>query len=90
VLPDHLGALIDRGSWTPAPIFGLVAAVGPVATPDLEATLNMGVGMVAVVAPQDADEALRHLRARGLPAWVAGEVGPGSGTAQLVGVHPEG
>ena len=55
VLPGHLAATVDRASWSPAPIFGLVGGVGGVARDELERTLNMGVGMVAVVAAQDAD-----------------------------------
>ncbi len=74
VLPAHLVGTVDRGTWTPPPIFGLVRAVGGVKDADLERPLNMGVGMVAVVAPDDADDALRLLAGRDVPAWVCGEV----------------
>jgi phosphoribosylformylglycinamidine cyclo-ligase len=90
VLPGHLTATVDRTSWAPAPIFGLVGEVGAVAREDLEATLNMGVGMVAVVAAAEADRAVQLLAGRGVPAWVAGTV---TATAQtstrvaLVGAH---
>jgi len=87
VLPGDLSATVDRGTWTPAPIFGLVGEVGRVAQRDLERTLNMGVGMVAVVAPADADRAVALLRERGVPAWTAGTVAPGSGAVTLVGDH---
>ena len=40
----------------------------------MERTFNMGVGMVALVAPADVDRALAVLTARHVPAWVAGEV----------------
>ena len=55
VLPPELTATIDRSTWTPAPVFDLVRRVGAVPQPDLEMTLNCGVGMVALVAPDDAD-----------------------------------
>ncbi|MGD7707483.1 phosphoribosylformylglycinamidine cyclo-ligase [Microlunatus sp. Y2014] len=90
VLPDGLAATIERGSWQPAPIFGLVQQVGGVSQADLEATLNMGVGMAVVVAPEAADEAVRFLMSRDVPAWVCGEVrdaAQGSPRAELVGVH---
>jgi phosphoribosylformylglycinamidine cyclo-ligase len=74
VLPRGLEAVVDRSTWTPAPIFALVRRLGRVPTGDLERTLNLGVGMVAVVAPESADAAVARLRARGLPAWVLGEV----------------
>jgi phosphoribosylformylglycinamidine cyclo-ligase len=96
VLPAHLEATIDRATWSPAPIFGLVGELGRVARADLEATLNMGVGMVAVVAAPAADRAIRLLAGRGVPAWVSGTLGDragrstagGAGQVTLVGDHP--
>jgi phosphoribosylformylglycinamidine cyclo-ligase len=85
VLPGHLGATVERASWSPAPVFGLVREVGGVARADLERTLNMGVGMVAVVAAVDADRARRLLAERGVPAWVAGTVAAGAAEVTLVG-----
>jgi phosphoribosylformylglycinamidine cyclo-ligase len=74
VLPLHLGARVDRSTWAPAPVFGLIRDVGGVTTEELERTLNMGVGMVAVLPPADAEPARRLLAARGLTAWPAGVV----------------
>ena len=54
----------------------------------MERVFNMGVGMVAVVAADDADRALRMLAERQVPAWVLGDITPGTGTARLVGSHP--
>ena len=65
---------VDRSTWTPPPIFGLVAELGRVPVADLERTLNLGVGIVAVVRPGRGDAAVARLDARGLPAWVLGEV----------------
>ncbi len=89
VLPDRVAATVDRSSWTPPPVFGLVAQVGGVPVDELEGTLNMGVGMVAVVAPDDADAAIRLLVERGIPSWLCGEVldVPG-GAVALQGAHP--
>jgi phosphoribosylformylglycinamidine cyclo-ligase len=91
VLPGHLTATVDRASWSPAPIFGLVAEVGGVARDDLEATLNMGVGMVAIVAAADADRTVQLIADRGVPAWIAGQVtaaAENSGEVTLIGAHP--
>ena len=74
VVPDHLHATVDRSTWAPAPVFELVGRLGEVARPELEKTLNMGVGMVAVVPRESADVALATLADRGVGAWVAGEV----------------
>jgi phosphoribosylformylglycinamidine cyclo-ligase len=88
VLPRRVSAVVDRATWTPAPVFGLVQARGRVEQDEMERTFNLGVGMVAVVPPDDVDRALAVLMARHVPAWVAGEVVEGDGTARLTGSHP--
>jgi len=91
VIPPGLTAELDRGTWTPAPVFGLIAQRGRIEAAEMEKTFNMGVGMVAVVAPEDTDRALAILTARHLQCWTLGTVnkgrkdGPG---ASLVGRHP--
>jgi phosphoribosylformylglycinamidine cyclo-ligase len=76
VLPRGLRATLHRSSWSPAPIFGLVAELGNVPRADLERTLNLGVGMVAVVRADRVDAALARLQGRGVPSWVLGQVTP--------------
>ena len=78
---------VDRSTWTPPPVFDLVGTTGAVEQLEMEKTLNMGVGMIAVVAPDDADAAVDVLTARGVTAWVAGEIVGGDGTAELVGAY---
>ena len=68
-------------------MFGLLAERGGITGPEMERVFNMGVGMVAVVAASDADRALGLLAARDVPAWQAGEVTAGEGTARLIGRH---
>ena len=58
---------------------------------EMEKTFNMGVGMVAVVSPDDTDRALAILTARHLDRWVLGTVKKArknSTRAELVGQHP--
>lgn len=91
VIPDGLHARIDRATWTPGPVFGLVGALGGVARAELEKTLNMGVGMVAVVPQSAVGATLSTLSARGVDAWVAGEVterGDRAEAVTLTGDHP--
>jgi phosphoribosylformylglycinamidine cyclo-ligase len=75
VLPKGLMATVDRSTWELPPVFKLIAELGNVPQPDLERTLNLGVGMVAIVDAASADAALARLAGRGLPAWVMGRVG---------------
>ncbi|WP_158884354.1 phosphoribosylformylglycinamidine cyclo-ligase [Amycolatopsis anabasis] len=92
VIPRGLTAALERGTWTPAPVFALIAQRGKVAAAEMEKTFNMGVGMVAVVSPEDADRALAVLTARHVPAWLLGEVRPAEDPdgprAVLSGAHP--
>lgn len=72
VIPHGLVAELDRGTWTPAPVFAMIAQRGRIDRPEMEKTFNMGVGMVAVVAPEDTDRALAILTARHLNCWTLG------------------
>jgi phosphoribosylformylglycinamidine cyclo-ligase len=74
VVPSGLTAVLDRGTWTPDPVFRMIAQRGRVEAEEMERTFNMGVGMVAVVTAEDVDRALAVLTARHVPAWVLGEV----------------
>ncbi|MGH7544638.1 MAG: phosphoribosylformylglycinamidine cyclo-ligase [Gemmatimonadota bacterium] len=79
-LPPDLDAVVDRASWEVPAVFRVLAREGGVADDEMLETFNMGVGMVAIVEPGVADEALRGLRDRGEPAaWVCGVVESGRG-----------
>jgi phosphoribosylformylglycinamidine cyclo-ligase len=92
VMPGSCEVRIDRTTWSPPPIFDLIATLGKVSEADMEATFNMGVGMVLVLPAEAADAGLSLLDRRGVPAWVCGSVAPaGSGTREhvsLFGTHP--
>ncbi|BCW73042.1 phosphoribosylformylglycinamidine cyclo-ligase [Arthrobacter sp. NicSoilB8] len=74
VLPQGLLATVDRATWELPAIFKLVSELGNVPLADLERTLNLGVGMVAIVSPEAADAAVSRLNDRGLPSWIMGTV----------------
>lgn len=88
VLPPDVDAVLDRATWRPAPVFGLLAGHGNVAPDEMERVFNMGVGMVAIVASHDSERALRLLAERRVPSWIAGQIAGGAGRAHLVGQHP--
>ena len=75
VLPQGTMATIDRSTWSLPAVFSVLAEAGQVPQADLERTLNLGVGMVAVVAPAAAESALTWLNANGMTSWQIGEVG---------------
>ena len=89
VLPAGVGASLRRDSWTPPAIFSLVQQVGNISQPDIEATLNMGVGMALVAPESSVDELVRTASERGIEAWVLGRTTSveGPATVELQGSH---
>jgi phosphoribosylaminoimidazole synthetase len=81
VLPDDVDAVVDLGSWPVPPLFRLVRELTPsMPTDELYRTLNMGIGMVVVCAPDEVDRVRSSI---GEPTWVIGALQPGSGTVEL-------
>jgi phosphoribosylformylglycinamidine cyclo-ligase len=60
MLPDGLGARIDRGRWTEPPIFEVLRREADLSDDDLFSTFNMGVGMVLAVAAEHAEAVAPH------------------------------
>ena len=74
VLPEGTGVALREGSWDVPPIFSLIGRGGPVETRELRRTFNMGLGLVVIVDPTFADEAVRRLTGAGERATIVGEV----------------
>ena len=74
VLPQGLEGRVNRNTWSIPPVFSMVAQLGNVPLADLERTLNLGVGMIAIVDPSVADAAVERLNARGISSWIMGDV----------------
>jgi phosphoribosylformylglycinamidine cyclo-ligase len=83
VLPPDADAVLERSTWTPAPVFGLLADLGKVGREEMERVFNMGVGMTAIVGQDDVTAALGLLEERGVAAWTLGTIEPGTGQARL-------
>jgi phosphoribosylformylglycinamidine cyclo-ligase len=89
VLPADVTGVVERASWRPPPVFGLIERLGAVSIEQAELTFNRGVGMVAVVVADAADDAVRFLTARDVPAWVLGSVVSGTDLrVRMTGEHP--
>ena len=74
MLPAGTVGHVERGSWQVPAVFDLVRRLGPVDWADLEQTLNLGVGMVAVLTPDAAARAVATAQAAGIGAWELGTV----------------
>ena len=83
VLPVGLKATVDRASWTVPAVFDVIRGLGQVPWRDLEATVNLGVGMVAVVGADGAARTREILAQRGVTTWVLGSVTADDGRSGL-------
>jgi phosphoribosylformylglycinamidine cyclo-ligase len=80
-LPEGTKAVLDARRWPRPAIFDLVQREGEVPWAEMFLTFNMGLGLVAVVAPSDVAAAQAALSARGLASFVVGGVEKGAGEA---------
>ena len=76
MFPAHLAARLDRASWPRPPIFDWLQQRGNVADAEMHRVFNCGIGMVVVVAADDADRAQRLLAAAGESVYRIGAVVP--------------
>ncbi len=74
VLPKGSWVDVDRATWSPAPVFRVLADLGGLELESTEGTWNLGIGFFAVVAADQADAAIATLRAEGIATWQAGVV----------------
>lgn len=65
VMPDGCLANIDYEAWERPALFSLIQSLGDVPEADMRRTFNLGIGLVAVVRPDDAGRAIERLKARG-------------------------
>ena len=79
VLPGGLGARVRRGSWDVPPLFRIIQKGGHISDEEMYRTFNMGVGMIALVAPADLHDVEHSLERRGETSFVIGSVVSGSG-----------
>lgn len=71
VLPEGIGAIINLGSWPMPPLFQLVSELSTLDTDELYRTLNMGVGMVVIVAPEHVTAVQHSINEE---TWIIGEL----------------
>ena len=80
ILPDGLGAALDRRAWSEPPIFGLIQRRGGIDDAEMFRVFNMGVGMIVAAAPENEPSLLAQLEGSSL----IGEVRRAAGGAPRV------
>jgi len=83
-LPAHLAARLDTTRWRMSSIARLVGALGGLDDPELRATFNGGIGMIAVVAPAAVSATIAALAGEGMGATLIGEVVPDDGGPRYI------
>ena len=74
VLQGVVDAEIDTSSWSRGPVFDWLAETGNIETAEMRRTFNCGVGMVVIVAADDAEETIQVLNDQGENAWQIGRI----------------
>ncbi|MEJ6554993.1 phosphoribosylformylglycinamidine cyclo-ligase [Microbacterium esteraromaticum] len=105
VLPQGSWAEVDRSTWTPSPVFQVLADVAGTPIVDTEGTWNLGIGFLAVVAAEQKDAAIAAIGSQGIAAWQVATVHTGArpeghfeegakgvdgGAVRLVGAYADG
>jgi phosphoribosylformylglycinamidine cyclo-ligase len=79
VIPEGLGARIDRGAWEAPPIFELVKEASGTSEEEMMRTFNMGIGMALLVPPGAVEGAAAAAGEHGVEAVPIGAVVAGEG-----------
>ncbi len=74
VVPRDRELHVDWNAWSVPPIFSMIQRLGDVPVEDMRRTFNMGVGIVAIVSPKNANRVMDGLRAKGEAPFVMGEI----------------
>jgi phosphoribosylformylglycinamidine cyclo-ligase len=79
-LPADVDAVVELGSWDVPNLFVVLERAGAVPRDEMLRAFNMGVGLVAIAAPDSVDAVRASADAAGVRTWVLGHVAPGAGT----------
>jgi phosphoribosylformylglycinamidine cyclo-ligase len=104
VLPQDVWVEVDRSTWSPPPVFRVLADLGDLDLESTEGTWNLGIGFLAVVTADQAEAAASALIGEGIATWQVGVVHSGTrpagefeqgakgvdgGAVRLVGAYAE-
>jgi phosphoribosylformylglycinamidine cyclo-ligase len=74
VLPPGTEAVVDAGSWPWPPVFRVLMRGGQVSRDEMRRVFNLGIGMIAIVARDDVEAAVRAAERTNVGAWLIGEI----------------
>lgn len=84
IIPRGMGITIYKAAWHVPEIFSVIRKNGNIDEREMYRTLNMGIGMVLVLAGSDANKAMGILKKHGVESHVIGNVTNGKGEVVLI------
>lgn len=87
ILPDQCRIRLDRSRWKRPPLLTYFQELGDISEREMVSVFNDGVGMVLVVATDNAVQIQSQLESSGETVWHLGEIekrGPNDSAAELV------
>jgi phosphoribosylaminoimidazole (AIR) synthetase len=84
VLPDGLAAEIDATSWPFPDVCRWLKSIGGITADEMARTFNCGLGMIAVVAPEQATKLSAVLENAGERVYHVGRLVPRRGRGGLI------
>ncbi|MGQ9607807.1 MAG: phosphoribosylformylglycinamidine cyclo-ligase [bacterium] len=74
ILPKNCNALIEKGSWDILPVFKFLQKRGDIEESEMFRVFNMGIGMIIIVSPEDADSIMNELKSAGEKTYKIGVI----------------
>lgn len=84
ILGAEARAVIERNSWPVPQIFQIIQSDGMIPDEEMYKVFNMGIGMIAITASEDAQGLVDHLVEAGERAWIIGEITKGARGVNIV------
>ncbi|WP_305728877.1 phosphoribosylformylglycinamidine cyclo-ligase [Nitrosomonas sp. Nm166] len=74
ILPDQVMAVLHKNAWEMPPLFHWLQQQGNISDHEMTRVFNCGIGMIIVVAPEHAEDAMHNLQASGETVWQIGQI----------------
>ncbi|MDX1699843.1 MAG: phosphoribosylformylglycinamidine cyclo-ligase [Melioribacteraceae bacterium] len=74
ILPKNQELKIDWNSWETPPIFNLIQEIGNISESEMKRVFNMGIGLIAIISPEDVEEVLNLSKTMGENPIIIGNV----------------
>jgi phosphoribosylformylglycinamidine cyclo-ligase len=81
ILPRNCDAVINKGTWPVLPVFSYLQEQGNISETEMFTVFNMGLGMIVITAPEDADSVLKYNGSMNI--FRVGEITGGKGRVVL-------